>query len=161
MSARGIANFFAGIGLFAMAFGFLIGMIILITAVPANAFARSTIIVLFGNLAVAATFAALYVLDAPSKRRVSSVRMLTPVGWCLMAFTANLMAGVAMIPSAPLPLRMSPRILGVLVGLPTFLVGWFLLSRFGFRVWRKTEPCDTTEPPKARSDDGKSSSAAL
>ncbi|WP_145345788.1 hypothetical protein [Rosistilla ulvae] len=110
---------------------------ILMAGPVVNTLASTVTIVLFGNLAAAATYSGLYVLDAQADQQSSGIRNLTPAGCCLVAVTFNVMAGVAIgTPAEYAAPFSSPRTAALIIGLPVFLAGWFLLSRFGFRVWK-------------------------
>ena len=152
MKLRRLASLTAGFGLLALSIGWLITAVSLLLAGPAvDTLAGAGILVLLGNLTFVSAFAGLYLLDAPTNRKTIGVRNLTLAGWGLIAITANVMAGVLILTSYFFPeyttllvsgttVRFAPP---VLIGLPVFLAGWFLLSRFGCRVWRKNDSSDT------------------
>lgn len=139
MAAERLRRLAAGFGLFALAFGFFLILVCLLLNGPAvNTFVSGGLLVLFGNLAAISTVAGLHVLDTPTDQKGFGIRNLTYAGWGLVAVTGNVMVA-AVIGTALeyLPLFVSPRAAALLIGLPVFLAGWFLLSRFGFAVWRK------------------------
>ncbi len=132
----------SGLVLFGLAFGFLFAMVGLTLSGPAiDTFIGGGIVFLFGNLAAAATLTGLYVLDISAAQKSFGIRNLTPAGWGLVIVMLNLTAIVAIAaPPKLLTLLSLPRISAIFVLLPVFLVGWFLLSRFGVRVWRSNPP---------------------
>ncbi|WP_146528607.1 hypothetical protein [Novipirellula artificiosorum] len=125
-----------------MAIGFLMAMVVVLwwERPAGSTLVRAGGVFFFGNLTAASTLAALYVLDTPADQKGFGIRNLAPAGWGLVAVTGNVMAAAAIKPPPDFELLFFyPRLAAFFFGLPVFLVGWFLLSRFGFRIWRNNK----------------------
>lgn len=119
----------------------LLAMAAMLFVVPfAWGIPNACIVFVFGNLAAAAVFACLYVLDGPDDRAVMGIRNLTPAGMGLVAVTGNALALFAILaPPDFAILSFSPRLMAVLLGLPVFLAGWLILASLGVRIWKSRQ----------------------
>ena len=136
-----LLRFMAGYGLFAVGLGCLVPMLAILISIPqSNAFIDCGVILLFANLAFASVISGMFVLEH------LSLKVLTRAGWILHFGIFNLMVGIAlgMAYSTSLApyLAGSVRVVAVLVLLPAFCLGWFVLSRFGIRIYREPEGTD-------------------
>ena len=137
-----LTRFIAVFTMFAIAGVCLMTMVGLSLAYPeANTIFVYVVQFLLVNLTFASAIAGLYVLDTPKDEKGVGIRNLTPAGWILVAGTCNRMAGLAIV-SAQLPSLApyvigSPRLVALLLLLPAFCLGWFVLTCMGIRVWRK------------------------
>jgi hypothetical protein len=106
------------------------------------------------NLLLASLFAAVALLDS---RRSSFSRSsepdphrgpaLTLAGWILLGVVGNVLAGVVLLRATPEPpVWLAPRFSALLVGLPTFLVGWGILRLLGVPVMRRDGPATAPAP---------------
>ena len=72
---------------------------------------------------------------------------LTLAGWILLGVVGNVLAGVVLLRATPEPpVWLAPRFSALLVGLPTFLVGWGILRLLGVPVMRRDGPATAPAP---------------
>lgn len=156
---RGWKRVACGTAMLALAGGMLLAVSGMVVAgVRADTVGGLVAFAVVFNLLLASLFAAIVLLDSRRPSGIGSAADgaprapgLTLAGWVLLAVVANVLAGIALARAAPEPpVWLSPRISALVIGLPTFLVGWGILRLLGVPVMRRDGAATPPGRPKQR-----------
>lgn len=156
---RGWKRVACGTAMLALAGGMLLAVSGMVVAgVRADTVGGLVAFAVVFNLLLASLFAAIALLDSRRPTGNGSAADgaprapgLTPAGWVLLALVANVLAGLVLARAAPEPpVWLSPRISALVIGLPTFLVGWGILRLLGVPVMRRDGAATPPGRPKQR-----------